>query len=334
MSLPTLDAHLDGAGDAPAPPPELAPLVRALAGAAVRLTPTIRRAALTGSLGLAGGHNRTGDAQKKLDVIGNEIVLAALAGPGTVAAVVSEELGEPQLLAGPDGLHVVATDPFDGSSNTDVNGPVGTIFGVYARRPGPIDPAADLLRAGAEQVLAGYVLYGPATVLVYTAGRGTHGLTLDPEREAFVLTHPGLRCPPTGPYVSGNLVRAADWDAPAREFVALVGQPGGGRSWSLRYTGALVADVHRCLIDGGVYLYPADPKNKEGKLRLLYECAPLALVVEQAGGAATTGTQRILDVRPRAIHQRSPLVIGSRDDVALYGASRQDRPRAAAAAGS
>jgi fructose-1,6-bisphosphatase I len=160
-------------------------------------------------------------------------------------------------------------------------------------------------------------MYGPATILVYTAGRGTHGFTLDESDGAFVLTHPSMTCPPKGPYVSTNLVRSGDWGPGPRRFVESLGEP-GGRSWSLRYTGALVADVHRGLIDGGVYLYPADGKNKDGKLRLLYECSPLAFVVEQAGGAASTGQGRILDLRARALHQRTPLAIGSAEDVGLY----------------
>jgi len=301
---------------------ELARLVEAMATAARALARDVRRAALAGNLGLAGASNVTGDAQKKLDLVGNETVLGAAASTGLVAAVVSEELPEVRTLD-PAGRYVLCTDPLDGSSNTDINGAVGTIFGVYPRAgSGPIAPG-DLLRAGGEQILAGYVMYGPSTLLVYTAGQGTHGFTLDLERDAFVLSHPDLRCPASGPYYSANLARARDWPSGVQRFLAGLTAPdgpatAGGRTWSLRYTGALVADLHRSLIDGGIYFYPADAKNKQGKLRLLYECAPLAFVVEQAGGKASTGARRILDLRAESIHQRVPLVIGSADDVALY----------------
>jgi fructose-1,6-bisphosphatase I len=322
---PTLERHLAAEQrHGGALTPDLAVVLRSLAAAARTLARAIRRAAITGHAGLAGGTNVTGDPQKKLDLLGNEAVLEALAPSGLVAAVVSEEMPEARALAGPAGRFVLCTDPLDGSSNADVNGAVGTIFGVYPRaRTGPIDPVADLLRAGAEQVLAGYVLYGPSTVLVYTAGRGSHGFTLDPDRDEFVLSHPNLRCPERGAYVSANLVRASDWEAGVQAFVAsLTGAetaPGApGRAWSLRYAGALVADVHRSLLEGGLFFYPSDRSNRDGKLRLLYECAPLAFVVEQAGGAASTGRAPIRDVRAQTLHQRVPLAIGSREDVRLY----------------
>jgi fructose-1,6-bisphosphatase I len=172
--------------------------------------------------------------------------------------------------------------------------------------------------------MAGYVMYGPGTILVYTAGRGTHGFTLDLERDDWVLTHRAIRCPARGAAFAANTARYPDWEPGVRRFHdALVTPPPPapgetGRSWSVRYSGALVADLHRSLIEGGLYFYPADRKNTRGKLRLLYECAPLALVVEQAGGAASTGRERVLDVLPETIHQRSPIAIGSAEDVALY----------------
>ncbi len=305
-----------------APDAAVATLLGAVAQAAKALAREIRRAGLEGNVGLAGDRNVTGDAQKKLDVIGNETVLAAFAGTGLVAAVVSEELGEAHPLAGPTGRYVLCVDPLDGSSNSDINGVVGTIFGVYRRRaPGPVGPD-DLLRTGTEQVLAGYAMYGPATILVYTVGRGTHGFTLDLDVNEFVLTHPRMRCPARGPYYSANVARARDWASGIQRFLAAAAEPAaaapGGHVWSLRYTGALVADVHRSLVEGGIYFYPADATHPHGKLRLLYECAPLALVVEQAGGVASTGTRRVLDVRAEKIHQRVPFVIGSAEDVAVY----------------
>jgi fructose-1,6-bisphosphatase I len=322
-SHPTLAEHLGAAlGGRKPDGSELARLVEAMAAAGQALAREVRRAALVGNIGLTGATNVTGDAQKKLDLVGNQAVLDAVAPTGLVAAVVSEELSEARTLD-PAGRYLLCTDPLDGSSNTDINGVVGTIFGVYRRAgPGPIGPA-DLRRAGAEQCLAGYVMYGASTLLVYTTGQGAHGFTLDTERETFVLTHPALRCPPRGPYYSANLARVPDWPSGVQRFVAALTAPAGpatagGRAWSLRYTGALVADLHRSLVEGGVYFYPPDAKNKQGKLRLLYECAPLAFVVEQAGGRASTGARRILDVRAESIHQRVPFVIGSAEDVALY----------------
>ena len=330
MPVTTLSQHLAAAPGARTPEGGAGSrLLEALAAAACRLAQEVRRAALVGNLGLSGDTNVTGDAQKKLDLVGNEVILDAVAPTGLVAAVVSEELAEARTLAR-EGRYVLCTDPLDGSSNIDINGTVGTIFGVYPRvATGPIGPA-DLLRSGAEQILAGYVMYGPATILVYTAGQGTHGFTLDPEQEAFVLTHPDLCCPPRGGYYSANMARETEWGPGVRRFVTSLAAPaasGDGRSWSLRYSGALVADLHRSLIEGGLYFYPADGKNRRGKLRLLYECAPLALVVEQAGGAASTGTRRILDVRAASIHQRVPFAIGSVEDVARYAqAAGQDSP--------
>lgn len=321
----TLEQHLaDERRRHGGPDDEVAALLGAVATAGKALARGIRRAALEGNLGLAGGRNVTGDAQKKLDVLGNDTVVRVFVGTGLIAAVISEELVEALPLAGPAGHYVLCVDPLDGSSNTDINGPVGTIFGVYRRpKPGPIEAAADLLRAGSEQILAGYVMYGPATILVYTAGHGTHGLTLDLERDEFLLTHADIRCPARGSYYSANVARAPEWQPGIQRFLGALVTPGsaataGGRTWSLRYTGALVADVHRSLIEGGIYFYPADAKNTGGKLRLLYECAPLAFVVEQAGGAASTGSRRILDIRAEAIHQRVPFVVGSAEGVALY----------------
>jgi len=259
------------------PDSEIAKLLGCAATAGQTLSREIRRAALEGNVGLAGDRNVTGDAQKKLDIVGNDTVLRAFGGTGLVAAVVSEELGEAQSLDGAGGRYILCTDPLDGSSNTDINGVLGTIFGVYRRpKPGPIDPVADLLRTGAEQILAAYVMYGPSTLLVYTAGQGTHGFTLDLDRNEFLLSHANIRCPIRGPYYSANVARYADWHPGIQRFVTSLTRPdpaatGKARTWSLRYTGALVADLHRSLVEGGIYFYPADRKNKNGKLRLLYE---------------------------------------------------------------
>lgn len=321
-----LDLHRDD----PSLAADLAAVIDPIAAAAKILAGEIRRAALRGRLGVAGGENPSGEAQKKLDVFANDTVLRAFAGAGVVAAVVSEEIREPKEVPGGDGArYVLCIDPLDGSSNSDINGPVGTVFGVHRRLGGgPPTAEREFLRRGTEQVGAGYVLYGPATLLVFTTGRGTDGFTLDDERGEFVLTHAGIRCPARGRYYSGNLGNQSSWDPKVRRFLDYLVQddPATRRPYSLRYTGALVADLHRSLIEGGVYFYPSDSRNRDGKLRLLYECAPLALVIEQAGGRAITGTRRVLDLQATSVHQRVPLVIGSADDVALYERFQKDGP--------
>ncbi len=329
---PSLSQHLRGGGTYGAgAPPEITRLLEAIAAGAKRLAREVRRAALSGETGLAGETNPSGEWQKKLDIVADRVMIEALAATDLVAAVVSEELEQAKPLAkGVDAGHVVCIDPLDGSSNSDINGAVGTIFGIHRRQgSGPLDPARDALRRGSEQVAAGYVMYGPSTVLVETTGRGVFGFTLDEERDEFLLTHDTIRCPARGHYYSANLGNFKAWHPNLRAYIEHITalDPPTRRPYSLRYTGALVADLHRSLLEGGLYFYPADAKNRDGKLRLLYECAPLALVAEQAGGRASTGTERILDIRPESIHQRVPLVIGSAADVALYERfTRDGRP--------
>jgi fructose-1,6-bisphosphatase I len=230
-------------------------LLTALSRAAQTLAREIRRAALVGQLGLVGGSNPTGDAQKKLDVLGNTTVMEALAETGFVAAVVSEELPEATpVSSGSAARYVVCVDPLDGSSNADINGPVGTIFGIRrCGAAGQSATAADVLGRGSEQVAAGYVMYGPATVFVYTCGAGVNGFTWDDERGAFVLTHPDIRCPRQGHYYSANLGHYHEWHPYIQRFIDYLTQhdPLTHRPYSLRYTGALVADVHRSLLEGG-----------------------------------------------------------------------------------
>ncbi len=304
----------DGAGD-------LLSLMDPIALAGKILAREIDQAALAGTLGLAGDENATGDMQKKLDVIGNEIVMDAFAGCSLVAGIASEELDEAVVMStSEDARYLLCTDPLDGSSNTDVNAPLGTIFGILRRsRPGELS-GEEFLQQGSELVCAGYVLYGTSTVLVYTVGAGVHGFTLDRGVGEFMLSHEDIRCPDEGTVYSANVGRHKGWHPGVRKYLDYVTDKDkpGGRPHSLRYTGALVADLHRCLLDGGVYFYPGDSGSPDGKLRLLYECAPLACVAEQAGGAASTGRGRLLDVMPKAIHQRTPIAIGSVENVALY----------------
>ncbi|MFO1350490.1 MAG: class 1 fructose-bisphosphatase [Gammaproteobacteria bacterium] len=302
---------------------ELSRLLMQVGYAAKILAREIGRAALVGQLGLVGDKNASGDAQKKLDVYSNDVVVDAFAETGLVAGLVSEELDEVKTLAcaSAKASYVLCIDPLDGSSNTDINGAVGTIFGIYRRQSGGCaDISQEMLRKGAEQVAAGYVMYGTSTLLVYTCGHGVHGFTLDRELGEFLLSHENIRCPARGKYYSANLGRFYDWPKPIQDYIAYLTarDPASKRPYSLRYVGALVADVHRGLLEGGIYFYPPDADHPNGKLRLLYECAPLAFVVEQAGGRASTGRERILDIQASSIHQRVPLVIGSQEDVALY----------------
>ena len=291
-----------------------------LAVAGKRISREVARAALTGGLGTSGNENPTGDSQKKLDVVADEICFDALAESGSVAAMVGEERDEPAWLPhSEEGSYVVYIDPLDGSSNTDINGSLGTIFGVY-RRPAQSTAGNEFLRRGSDQIAAGYILYGTSTMFVYTTGRGVEGFTLDRDSDELVLSHPDIRCPRQGKTYSANLSRYSEWELGIRRLSDALNaaDPTHHRSYSLRYTGALVADFHRCLLEGGFYFYPADRSYSRGKLRLLYECAPLAFIIEQAGGAASTGTGRVLDIEADSIHQQSPLVIGSAEDVARY----------------
>jgi fructose-1,6-bisphosphatase I len=304
------------------PAPELASLILEMALASKVLAHEIRRAALVGRLGLAGGQNPTGDSQKKLDVYANEVVVDAFVDSGMVAAIVSEEMDELRTIACNDEAgYLLCVDPLDGSSNTDINGALGTIFSFYRRetRGACLDCEGEL-REGLEMVAAGYVMFGPSTVLVYSIGGAVHGFTLEQDVGEYLLSHPDIRCPTRGRYFAANLGNYHAWDANVRGFSdhALAPDSAGGVQYSYRYSGALAADFHRSLLEGGIYLYPADDRHPEGKLRLLYECAPLAFVAEQAGGSASSGSQRVLDIRPRSLHDTTPFAVGSREDVELY----------------
>jgi fructose-1,6-bisphosphatase I len=297
---------------------ELSVILLQLAFAGKIFSHALRRAAFAGRLGATGERNIQGEQTKKLDAFGNDVIVEAFARTELVAAIVSEEMDEPRQMAGGTGAsYILCIDPLDGSSNSDVNGVVATIFGIYRPANGATPASLADLESGRDQVAAGYIMYGPSTVLVYTTGQGVDGFTLDHDLGEFVLSHPDLRCPARGPYYSANLGNLEDWDPGVQAYVQhLATDPDGPHS--LRYTGALVADLHRCLIDGGVYLYPADRQYATGKLRLLYECAPLALIAEQAGGAATTDVGAVLDVPVETPHQRVPLVIGSVEEVRAF----------------
>ncbi|MCG8367842.1 MAG: class 1 fructose-bisphosphatase [Pseudanabaenales cyanobacterium] len=290
--------------------------------AAKILSREIGLAALAGKLGLVGEKNATGDTQKKLDVFSNEVVIDAFSDTGLVAAIASEELDQVQLIeCGGDAQYILCIDPLDGSSNTDTGNAVGTIFGFYRRHTtGYCGTEADVLRQGADLITAGYILYGASTILVYSCGGSVDGFTLDPSVGEFMLSHPDIHCPTEGKIYSANLSYYCEWRPQIQTLVDYLGdsQSTHHPPYSMRYSGALVADVHRILLEGGLYFYPSTHQQPDGKLRLLYENAPLAFVVEQAGGLASTGKQRILDIKADSIHQRSPLVIGSASAVTLY----------------
>ncbi len=277
----------------------------------------IRLGGLSDALGAKGSINVQGEVQQKLDVYANEVLLHILGGRDSVAALVSEENEEPVIInADPEfGRYIIVLDPLDGSSNIDVNVNVGTIFSIHKRLPGqPLETA--ILQPGSKQVAAGYVVYGPSTMLVYTAGNGVHGFTLDPAIGAFVLTNDQMKMPEQGPYYSTNEANEVSWPLPYQQFVNRLrrGQL-NGQIYNSRYIGSLVADFHRTLLKGGVFLYPPTEKAAKGKLRLLYEANPLAFIAEQAGGAAIDGSGRILDLQPESIHQRTSFVVGSRVEV-------------------
>lgn len=268
-----------------------------------------RRAGLTELLGKVGTVNVQGEDQATLDLYADEVMAGLLARGGRVAALVSEERAEVTVVDG-GGPYVVVYDPLDGSSNIDANVSIGTVFGVY-RQEDPTGPPteADWLRPGRDLVAAGYILYGTSTMFVYSAGRGVHAFTLDPEVGEFLLTWSDLRFPDTPAYYSFNFAAAPHWEQGMDRFVDWVNDPETPQL-SQRYIGSAVADFHRNLLHGGVFGYPGEDDRPEGKLRLLYEAAPLAYLAAQAGGASSNGAQDILDVRPTSIHQRTPLFVG------------------------
>ncbi len=278
----------------------------------------IRVAGLSDVLGAFGQQNVQGEQQQKLDVYANQALLHCLGLRDSVAALVSEEDEEPVTFnrSVETGRYIIVFDPLDGSSNIDVNVNVGTIFSVLRRLPSDTtDLQASILQHGYTQVAAGYVVYGPSTVLVYTTGHGVHGFTLDPTIGAFVLTNENMKMPEQGNYYSVNEANAATWPDEYREYVGKLRSGGLGRQYSSRYIGSLVADFHRTLLKGGVFLYPPTKDQPGGKLRLLYEANPLAFIAEQAGGMASNGQKRILDIKPDGIHQRTPFIVGSKREM-------------------
>ncbi|RUT06514.1 fructose-bisphosphatase [Dulcicalothrix desertica PCC 7102] len=275
-----------------------------------------RAGLMEGVLGFTGEVNVQGESVKKMDVYANDVFISVFKQSGLVCRLASEEMDEPYYIPEncPIGRYTLLYDPIDGSSNTDTNLSLGSIFSIRKQEGEDLDgKASDLLAAGRNQIAAGYILYGPSTMLVYTIGRGVHSFTLDPSLGEFILTEENIKIPEQGSVYSVNEGNFWQWDESIREYIRYVHRTEG---YTARYSGAMVSDIHRVLLQGGVFLYPGTVKKPEGKLRLLYETAPLAFIIEQAGGRATTGTTDILDVVAEKLHQRTPLIIGSKHDVA------------------
>lgn len=281
----------------------------------------VSRAGLVDILGLTGQENVQGEEVQKLDIFANDSLVGMFEDSGLLCAMASEEEEGiiPIPADQPRGAYTLAFDPLDGSSNIDVNVNIGTIFSIH-RRTSASDGVADegdFLQPGNRQVCAGYVLYGTSTMLVYSTGQGVHGFTLDPSIGEFLLSHRDMQMPSRGKIYSINEGNSAHWFDGTRSYIDHLKSVDGdsGRPYKARYIGSLVADFHRTLLYGGVFLYPGDRKAPNGKLRLLYEASPLAFLAQQAGGHASTGSQAILDIEPTELHQRVPLIIGSREDV-------------------
>ena len=298
-------------------------LIEVVARACKRISIAVGKGALGGVLGSAGTENVQGETQKKLDVLSNEILLEANEWGGHLAALASEEMDDPHPIPHryPKGEYLLVFDPLDGSSNIDVNISVGTIFSVLRCPEGVRDPdERAFLQPGSRQVAAGYAVYGSSTVLVLTFGDGVHVFTLDREQGSFILSAANVKIPEDTGEFAINMSNLRHWEAPMRRYIEelLAGKTGPrGRDFNMRWVASMVADVHRILTRGGIFIYPRDLKDasKPGKLRLMYEANPMAMIVEQAGGAATTGRERILDIVPTQLHQRVPVFLGSKNEV-------------------
>ena len=282
----------------------------------------VRRAGLTDILGAQGDINVQGEVQQKLDIYSNEVLIQCLSARESIGVLASEEDEKPLLVhqGSENATYAVVFDPLDGSSNIDVNVSVGTTFSILRRPEGVSldEPEKWVLQPGARQIAAGYVVYGSSTILVYSVGNGVHGFTLDPAVGAYTLSHPNMKMPEQGSYYSVNEAHCDSFPARYQQYLARLRNGDLGRKYSSRYIGSMVADVHRTLLKGGIFMYPPTESNSDGKLRLLYEANPIAFLVEQAGGTAIDGTRRVLDIVPDSIHQRTPMVVGSRVEVADF----------------
>ncbi|MFP4124382.1 class 1 fructose-bisphosphatase [Coleofasciculus sp.] len=307
---------------------DLSALMNRIALAAKIISRRLSRADLVeGALGFTGNVNVQGESVKKMDAYANDVFISVFKQSGLVCRLASEEMEKPYYIPEncPIGRYSLIYDPIDGSSNVDINLNIGSIFAIRRQQGDDIDgEATDLLQDGHQQIAAGYVIYGPSTMLVYSIGTGVHAFTLDPSLGEFILSQENMQVPEHGPVYSVNEGNFWQWDESIRDYIRYVHRHEG---YTARYSGALVGDFHRILCQGGVFIYPGTVKKPEGKLRLLYETAPLAFLIEQAGGRASTGTQNLMDVVPEKLHTRTPLIIGSKEDVALVESFIQERTR-------
>lgn len=317
----TLREHvLHGMHAAPGATGEFTSLLNHISLAIRIINSRVRAAGLAGLLGYTGETNVQGEQVQKLDEFSNEVLLNVLERSGHCGVIASEEIDELRITDA-RGKYAVLFDPLDGSSNIDTNVGIGTIFCLLRRKTAREMPGVDdALRPGHEIAAAGYALYGPSTVLTLSTGQGVHSFTLDPNIGEFFLSYPNIRCPMRGNCYSINEGNLSRWSPAVQKWNQYIKSEDKqtGRPYGHRYVGSLVADAHRTLLKGGIFAYPADSKSPKGKLRLLYEANPMAYLFEQAGGAATDGINRILDVKPTEIHQRTPLVLGSAEDVFTY----------------
>ena len=302
---------------------EFTGLLSDIVSACKQIAHDVNKGALIGVLGSAGSENVQGETQKKLDIITNEVFIKANEWGGHLAAMASEEMDDiyPIPAQYPKGKYLITFDPLDGSSNIDVNISVGTIFSILRCPEGVINPtAADFMQPGTKQVCAGYALYGPNTMMVITTGNGVNGFTLDRDVGDFFLTHPDMQIPVDTQEFAINMSNRRYWEEPVQRYIeeCIKGKEGGReKNFNMRWVASMVAEVHRILTRGGIFMYPFDNKEpgKAGKLRLMYEANPMSFIVEQAGGVSSTGRERIMELTPTGLHQRVPVILGSKNEV-------------------
>lgn len=320
----TIERHIiEGERRHPEATGELSSLLTDISLAAKIISLEVNKAGLVDILGFTGSTNVQGEKVKKLDVYAHDMLLNAMMHRGQLAVMASEE--EEEIIHVPQGVesgkYVLLFDPLDGSSNIDANVSIGTIFSIYRRmsNEGEAGTLEDCLQPGMKQVAAGYIVYGSSTILVYSTGEGVHGFTLDPAVGEFLLSQSSIKIPDQGKIYSINEGNYKYWHPGLKKYIKHLQDIDNinGKPYSARYIGSMVADIHRNLLYGGIFMYPADKRNPQGKLRLMYECNPMAFIVEAAGGKATDGQQRILEIQPKTLHQRVPIYIGSKKDVEL-----------------
>ena len=332
--LVTIERHiLEQEKQYPAATGEFTQLLYDISLSAKIISREVNKAGLVNILGSTGKANVQGEIVQKLDEYANDVIRQTMEHTGRLCMMVSEENDEPIPIPEqyPCGKYVLTFDPLDGSSNIDVNVSIGSIFSIYRKQSaGPRGDLTDVLQPGRRMAAAVYVIYGSSTMLVYSTGNGVHGFTLDPSVGEFLLSHPNMRIPEQNNVYSVNTGNYIHWPKPMQQFIDYLQSMENhiGKPYSLRYIGSLVADIHRTLLIGGIFMYPLDyriPDKPRGKLRLLYEAAPLAFIVEQAGARASDGHHRILDIQPEHIHQRTPLFVGNEKDVLLAEAFLQGK---------